>query len=195
MVENRTTPTEIELEALAAAWDYVLDDIPSQYLVELSRRAIKAKRDTYPLSAIDMRREWDGLHAELEAQERQAKEARLLDMARKGVCTECMGAGWVRMPYRADMQWPAKLVKCGYCEGPAPNEDRPRISPPTFFTDWREHHKGKYPDGCDKMHCIVCYMPMHRVSELVASFGWLHGAAVPTKEEDRLLRGSIRNKA
>lgn len=63
--QSQTTPGSKELDTLAKAWEYAIGDIPTQYLEDCFRRALRAKRDSYPLSGVDLNREWADLRLEL----------------------------------------------------------------------------------------------------------------------------------
>lgn len=186
---GQNPPDEFEAQVMATAWEYALEDIPTQYLDACFRRAVKAKEDTRPMSAIEVRNQWTSLAREIATAERERKGARLLAAAEEGICTRCMGAGF--LVDRTDRLKPFAR-RCPNCEGPAPEPERAQNGPLLTWSEWVPIHKAKYPDGCDKEHCIVCYTPLK--GQLPQAFGWLQGAPIPSPDEDVSQFGKMRRE-
>lgn len=73
---------------LAQAYEYALEDVPTQHLEEAFHRAVKSKRDNFPISAIDIRTAFTDMLPELA--ERARAHTAALDrqlMAGKGTLT------------------------------------------------------------------------------------------------------------
>lgn len=184
---NQAPPEGRGLELEIRVWGYSLEDIPTEYLAECLKRALRNKRDDYLLKTTGILNQWDALKVELAAQQAERRALRLQEASRSGICTRCMGAGF--LVDRADRLKPWAR-RCPECEGPAPEPERPRNSRDLTWSEWVLIHKGKYPNGCDKEHCIVCYSPLK--GQLPQAFGWLQGAAVPSPEEDVSQFGKAR---
>lgn len=172
---------------MATAWEYALEDIPTEHLDACFKRAVKAKTDTRPMSAIEVRNQWHTLSQEIANLERAVKQARLTAAAEEGICTRCMGAGF--LVDRTDRLNPFAR-RCPNCEGPTPQQERPQTGPLLTWSEWVPLHEAKYPQGCDKEHCIVCHKPLK--GKLPPGFEWLQGAVPPPADEDAAIRASLR---
>lgn len=67
MVAGRTAPDTTELDLLAKAYNYALEDVPTHHLEQCFKIALYNKRDNFPVSGIEMRLAWLGYKDELRA--------------------------------------------------------------------------------------------------------------------------------
>lgn len=81
LTQGRTPFEGGALDTVARSWQMALEDIPTHHLEECFRRALKAKRDDFPLSAPAVNRAYDDYKPELlrQAQAHAAEQERLLE--------------------------------------------------------------------------------------------------------------------
>lgn len=183
MIAGRPSPEAETLDDLALAYDYAMSEIPDQYLDVCFRRAVQAKDDNWLISGIDIRNAWYGLKEEIAAHEREQKQLRLSAAAESGICTACMGAGWL-----VDRHYPQepKTRRCPYCEGPTPVQPVTREGRYTTLREFWDKHLAVC-DGCDDPKWKYCHK-----GALPADFGWLQGATPPPPEQDVSQFGQVR---
>lgn len=71
---GRMPPAGKELDLEVYVWEYALDDVPVHHLEECFRRAVKAKADTFILTATEIRQQYADMMPELAEQAREAEE-------------------------------------------------------------------------------------------------------------------------
>jgi hypothetical protein len=66
--QGQKLPDGTQLQLDLKVWDYSLESIPTHHLEECCRRALRGKRNDFPLTAAAVNREWDTLVEELRVQ-------------------------------------------------------------------------------------------------------------------------------
>lgn len=177
---QRPVPEGRDLEVIVKSFEYALGDVPTQHLEECFKRAMKAKRDTFPLASVELTTQYEAMKPELldAARTREAVEAARRQTESR-ICQRCDGAHWLRTgpsQYR-------QLVECPDCDKPA------QYAPSGFgerqctLSDWRDRHLALCGEGCEDQG----YSLAHRTPK---GFAWLetpeHGtplAQVRAQEE------------
>jgi hypothetical protein len=62
---GRTPPEGNPLQVIEKSWEYAISSVPTHHLEECFRRALGAKRDTFPFAAPEVSRAWEELQQEL----------------------------------------------------------------------------------------------------------------------------------
>jgi hypothetical protein len=62
---GRTPPEGNALQVIEKSWEYAISSVPTHHLEECFRRALAAKRDTFPFAAPEVSRAWEELQQEL----------------------------------------------------------------------------------------------------------------------------------
>lgn len=94
--QGHVPPEEVDLSTLEATWEYACGDIPTEHLDECFRRALRAKRNSYPLSAIEVNMAWVDYRLELRENRIKAETMQHLRLASASALASQSG------PARAD---------------------------------------------------------------------------------------------
>lgn len=80
LAQGRTPFEGGALDTVARSWQMAIEDIPTHHLEECFKRALKAKRDDFPIAAPAVNKAYDEYKPELlrQAQENAATQDRLL---------------------------------------------------------------------------------------------------------------------
>jgi hypothetical protein len=158
-------PGTLMFETELKVWQIALEDIPTASIPECLERAVRKKRDTFPLRSSQILAEWDILKVELA----EAEKHRVLNqpLSARPVCRTCKGAGKVvdRSIVVNDGYYMRRLMKCPDCDGKY--NEPPRSSGPLMsFTQWRAKHLSEC-DGCDNTRFALAHARPARTGTLL----------------------------
>jgi hypothetical protein len=133
----RMIPPEPDLLLEVDVWEYALGDIPTQHLEECFKRAVRAHKGGYMVTAPEIREQYEEYKPEL-LRNQNAREQRMLTGGSDiEVCRRCKGAGW--LVDRLVRNHP-QLEMCPECGGKVVQPERNNKAPRMSLSQWRDMH-------------------------------------------------------
>ena len=139
ILAGRGQPEPHDLDSLAMAYEYAVGGIPTELLEECFKRAVRNKRDNFPVSGTDINREYMDMQPELA---QRARAQQYVTERAENICPLCKGAGKLvdRSKHISDSYVSRPLVECPRCDGRPLELVRDWSAPKMTFSDWRAKH-------------------------------------------------------
>jgi Zn finger protein HypA/HybF involved in hydrogenase expression len=139
LLAGRTAPEGQSLDLLATAYEYAVGGIPTELLEECFKRAVRTKRDSFPVSGQDINREYQDMQPELA---QRARAQQYVTERAENICPRCKGAGKLvdRSKHISESYVSRPLEDCPQCDGKPLELVRDWTAPKLTFSEWRQKH-------------------------------------------------------